>query len=84
MNRYIVAIQLFIPLNHQIIVFTITIKSYRKHEHIGSKTNQNRRLSAKSGLHARKATRQQPVVQITAQGGNRCLVQGKHRNQQMV
>ena len=54
------------------------------YDNTGSKTNQNRRLSAKFGVHNRQATRQQPLVQITAERGSRSLVQGKHRTQPMV
>ena len=43
------------------------------------KTNQTGRLSAKSGLYACKATRQEPVVQITVTGRNGRIVQGKHQ-----
>lgn len=69
------------PIIHQINVFTFIIKSveYYIYEYPRSETNQNRRLSAKSGLHARKATGKQPVVQIPIPAGNGSLVQGEHR-----
>ena len=40
------------------------------YDYTGSKTNQNRRLSAKFGLHTHKATGQQSLVQITTESGS--------------
>ena len=71
---------------HQINIITLIIKSVERinHEYPRSKTNQNRRLSAKFGLYARQTARQRPLVQITIPGGNGSLVQGEYRPQSMV
>ncbi len=71
---------------HQINIFSTITKSIEisYHEHPRSKTNQDCRLSAKPGLHTRKAARQQPLVQIPVPSGNGGVIQGEHQSQSVV
>ena len=78
LNGYPIEIQSHMLPIHQIIVFSLITKPY-ENDNRRSKKDKNRRLSAQSGVFARKAAGGKSLVQIPVQGRERALVQGKHR-----